>query len=72
MMAVLVKDRDAAQLTAGPFRLVLFEFGVDGFEERAHERDLERRSNDGALQPDVLDCEIKNTRQRSVVQSRDG
>lgn len=57
-MAVLVENRHAAQFAAVPFRLIFMEFRVDRFEERSHKRDLERRTNNGAFQPDVLDYAI--------------
>lgn len=53
--ALLVEHRNTAQLAAVPFCFVLVEFGVDRLEEGSHEGDLERRTHDGALEPEVLD-----------------
>jgi hypothetical protein len=49
LMSLLVKNRDAAQRTAGPFGKVTSELRVHGLKERAHERNLQRRSGDRAL-----------------------
>lgn len=37
---LLVEDGNAAQRSAEPFAMVFLELGVDGLEERAHEREL--------------------------------
>lgn len=52
---LLVEDGNTAELSAVPFRLVLMELGTDRLKEWAHKGDLHGRSNDGTLEPDVLD-----------------
>lgn len=54
MGALLVKYRNAAQITACPFGLVFGELWVDGFEEWTHEGDFKSWSDDRALEPDVF------------------
>lgn len=48
-----MEDGNTAQLTAIPFRLVLVELGINRLKERAHEWDLERRTDNGALEVEV-------------------
>lgn len=52
---VLVEDGDTAQFPAIPFGLVLMKLGVDRLEERAHEGNLVRGTDDRALEVVVLD-----------------
>ena len=42
---VLVEDGNTAQITTGPFGLVFFEFGIQGFEERTDKWHLEGWAN---------------------------
>jgi len=70
-----VEDGDAAQLSAVPLGLVLVELGVDGLQERPHERNLHGRAHNGALEPDVLCCRPRRQhprRRRPARTTRDG
>lgn len=53
---LLVKDGNAAQLAAVPFRLVFVKLGVHRLEERSHERQFEGWPNKGALEIKVSHC----------------
>ena len=50
-MNILVKNRDAAQVTTRPLGLVCAELGIDRLEEGTHERDFERWANNVPLAP---------------------
>ena len=50
-----MEDRNTAQLTAVPFRLIFVKLGVDGLEERAHKRDLVEGTDNRTLVVVVLD-----------------
>ena len=53
--AILVKDRDTAQLGAVELFYVFLHLGVDGLQEGTHKGDLAYRTHDRSLVPDVLD-----------------
>jgi hypothetical protein len=55
-----MKDRDTTQITAVPFGLVLMELGINRLEEGAHEGDLPCWTDNGAFEPDVIDCTQAN------------
>ncbi len=48
-----MKHGYAAKGTTGPLSKVFIKFGIQSLEERAHERDLERRPSYRALLYDV-------------------
>ena len=50
---LLVKDRDAAQFTTVPFRLVFVELGVDRLKEGAHKRNFHCWTDNSAFQIEV-------------------
>lgn len=54
--SILVKDRDAAQLSTIPLAHVLGELGVDGFEKGPNKGQFPRRAYNGALLIDIADC----------------
>lgn len=51
-----MENGDTAKLSASPFRLVVVEFWVDGFQERAHEWDLHCWTDNAAFKPDIFCC----------------
>jgi len=62
-----VKDRDTAQRSAHPFRVVFCELRVHGFEEWSNEGDFECRSDNVALLRDVLVYSQSAIRSSSVL-----
>lgn len=50
-----MEDGDAAERTADPFTVVLFELGVHGLQEGADEGHLPGRTDNRAFAPDVAD-----------------
>jgi hypothetical protein len=54
---ILVEDGDAAQRARLPFRVVRFEIRVYRLKERSDEGCFPHGPDDGALVPDVLDCQ---------------
>ncbi len=51
----LMEHRDAAQVAAGPFRLIDIHIRIDGLEEGSHEGDLQHGSHNASLVPDIPD-----------------
>jgi hypothetical protein len=61
---VLVKDRDAAQLSALPFLLVLSEIRAHRLEERSDEGHFPRRTDNAMFAPLVATCKTRSISRR--------
>jgi len=71
---LLVEHRHATEVCTVPFCFVRFEFWIHGFEEGAHEGDLERRAGNGSFAVDVHHYEESNPSalERSIERKQKG